>query len=410
MKASHKIAFNTMSQLVSRVIIITLTFIATIFLRRYLGRSGYGIYIYALNIITIVASLSDMGSYLTGIRESGKAGKSKPQALSIVYNLRGLLSLAGFLLTVVILLLIPNPLDWRLIILVSLLVPVVVYKETMVSVFHAFEKLYLSSLIQIFTSLISFVAFLWVVKNQLQIAHIFEIQLVAFLALLIAVSIYLVKNNYLTIKFSTQKLWSLFKKSAPLGGILILYTIYSRVDTLIIGSYLGKDALGIYGLVYKIYDNLILPAAFLANSLLPELIKKNQDSIQLLKQFSHKNLKFLIIGAILIILATFVLAPILMPILTGDSAKGEILVLKILSLALVFAYINHLTGYLVIVFGKQIKSLKIAFLALVINLTLNLLFIPKFGLITAAVTTIITELLVLVLTYVFVIKPSFKKI
>ena len=65
--------------------------------------------------------------------------------------------------------------------------------------------------------------------------------------------------------------------------------------------------------------------------------------------------------------------------------------LRVLSIALVFSYLNHLFGYFVISVNKQKELLKLGLVGLFFNLFANLVFIPIYGSMAAAVVTILTE-------------------
>ena len=65
---------------------------------------------------------------------------------------------------------------------------------------------------------------------------------------------------------------------------------------------------------------------------------------------------------------------------------------------LVVVSLGYLTGYLMISYSLQRVFVAAAFLALFFNVGANLLFIPRFGFIAAAWTTLATEVLVLSIT------------
>ena len=66
-------------------------------------------------------------------------------------------------------------------------------------------------------------------------------------------------------------------------------------------------------------------------------------------------------------------------------------VLRILLVALFFAYIEHLVGFALISKGGQKQLLSFGLTALVFNVGANLWAIPRFGIYGAAWTTAITE-------------------
>ena len=85
-------------------------------------------------------------------------------------------------------------------------------------------------------------------------------------------------------------------------------------------------------------------------------------------------------------------------LIAGAEFSSSGLILKILSLALIFSYFNHLFGFSLIALNRQRDSLKIGVVALVWNLVLNIYFVPKGGVIAAAWITVSTEALVTVLS------------
>jgi len=187
-----------------------------------------------------------------------------------------------------------------------------------------------------------------------------------------------------------------------MGAQLILFTAYDQaIDSFFIKSFLGASQVAFYGLAYKIYRHLTLPAYFLANTIFPLLSKnKKGSSSRLLK------IGFCLSAAILIFIIPLVIIfgqPIIFA-LAGKSFSPSIIVLKILALTLFFSYFNHLAGFSLIAFNRQVDSLKISFAALFWNLILNLVFIPRYGIIAAAWVTASTEALTAVASSLFLVR------
>ena len=67
------------------------------------------------------------------------------------------------------------------------------------------------------------------------------------------------------------------------------------------------------------------------------------------------------------------------------------MILRILIVAAVFSYIGHLVGFTLISQGGQKEMLKVGAVGLIANLVLNVIFIPKYGMIAGAWVTVITE-------------------
>jgi len=100
-------------------------------------------------------------------------------------------------------------------------------------------------------------------------------------------------------------------------------------------------------------------------------------------------------------------SPLVVQILTQSrfvEFQDAVPVLRILSLAMFVAYFNHLTGFTIVALGKQRSYFFVALGALVFNLIVNWLVIPRFSYFGAAWVTLLTESLVLVVTTVFVFR------
>ena len=91
--------------------------------------------------------------------------------------------------------------------------------------------------------------------------------------------------------------------------------------------------------------------------------------------------------------ASFIFSQPIINFIAGKNFQASVLPLKILSLSLMFSYVNHLNGFSLIALGHQKDSLKIGVFALIWNLVFNLIFIPKAGIIAAAIITLSTEAL-----------------
>jgi len=187
----------------------------------------------------------------------------------------------------------------------------------------------------------------------------------------------------------------LFGEILPTGALLLLFSVYNKVDVLILEHFKGDAAVGIYGLAYKAYDNLVIGAAFLMNSVFPGMASDfaRGDRMSVVKRF--KGLfKVLVAGGVVLAGGVIVFAPFVIEILGGKEFMPAVIPLRWLSMATVFSYLNHLTGYSLIAFGKQRVSLMIAVGALIFNILLNWWLIPLYSYEAAAVVTGLTEAVV----------------
>ena len=190
-------------------------------------------------------------------------------------------------------------------------------------------------------------------------------------------------------KVSGDELRQILKKSWPMGVYLLIFTSYDRaVDSLMIDRILGVEAVAWYGLAYKVYGVLIQPAYFFTTSVFP-MMSAGRSRLKLFL----KSAAVLISGLVFLVPVIYWLAPGIIEILTGGGYEASVGVLRVLLIALVFSYFNHLNGFTLISRGGQKQMLGLGLVTLLFNLGANLWMIPRYGVKGAAIVTALTEAL-----------------
>jgi O-antigen/teichoic acid export membrane protein len=396
MKFFTKVARSTFIQLFGRAGVVFFTLIATGLLTRFLGPEGYGNYVFLTSFIMIFVTLSDWGTGMISVREASKEAKIQPLIFGNILLIRLILCLVFFLIAncLAFYFSVFSPLLLA-VFLASFLIIFLSVRSSINTVFQTkllFEKQVLSDLFQAGLFLLALFIFLPLRPN---LANVFL--LLSFSALLAMIlAVFLVrKTASFQFSFSSKLFYKIFRESLPLGAFLIIFSVYNRIDTLILQAFQGPEAVGYYGLAYKVHDNLVLVAAYLMNSLFPILSSASRNKAN---EIYKKTFDLLFAAGLVVVGGVFVFAPLIIGILGGENFSPSILLLRILVLATAIAYLNHLTGYFLIALGKQKISLIIAVFALFFNVFLNLIFIPLFSSLAAALITILTEGLVLLLT------------
>ena len=395
--ASRQINLNTLYQIAGKSLAVIFGFLSVIFLRRTLGLSGFGNYIYIISYISIFVTFSDFGTHLVSVKQASQKQKNQSKILGNALILRTVFSLIASILALLIGLFAFRK-NINLCLLSLPLIILTTFKSSLLIVFHTKLKLYFSAIHEI---LIAF--FLFLVSWHLYLSEgTLSLYLISANAIYLFLSFPFLYFALKTVPLSFIPSFSIQKKiitqSLPLAGILLLYTLYSKIDNVLLEFINGSESVGIYGVPYKIYENLILPSAYLMNSVLPIMARKlkNKKSFNSLFQ---KTADVLIFSSLILTPFIFILAPFLTALIVGSPSPMETRVLRILAFALPLAFLNHLAGYAIIAINQQTKALVISFFALIFNLTANILLIPKFSFTAAAVNTVLTQLLVLVLSF-----------
>lgn len=199
----------------------------------------------------------------------------------------------------------------------------------------------------------------------------------------------------------------IFQDALPYGLAIVLGTIYFKIDVLLLSFFREKQEIAIYGYPSSIIELLAVFPIYFMNSVLPVMSKAFQENIEKVKTIARLSFNFLIIITLPMMVGGIILARPLMELimseafLTGNVAGyyGSDLAFQLLITSTTFAFINTLFSFILIASGKQAKLLKINFVGVLFNIVANLIFLPTYGFIAAGIITILTELLIIFLTY-----------
>lgn len=398
------VAKNTLAQGLGRAVALLFSLVITAFLTRLLGVSGYGNYVFILSLVMFFVAIADWGTGIIFVRESSRNDVEEKRFFGNAFLFRTTLAILFLLLINVLIFFVPALYSLSSAVKISsLLMLLVSLKTSCHIIFQARLKFHFMALTDIAISL-SFFLLLLLFFNSLMFAPgLPSVILVFVLANLLGTILAIVfALNLAKFDFRPDReiLRKIIFEAMPTGALLFTFSIYNRLDIFLLQAFKGSEAVGIYGLAYKVHDNLILGAAFLTASLFPIIsgMVGKPEQKERLKLIYRKVFDLLFAAGLFVLIVIFILAPIIINMIAGPIFTGSVLVLRILVFATIVAYFNHLTGYMLIALGKQKVSLIIAILALVWNLGLNIIFIPHFSYLAAAVITIATEGLVLILT------------
>jgi len=196
----------------------------------------------------------------------------------------------------------------------------------------------------------------------------------------------------------------LLRKSIPFILYGILGVIYYRLDTVLLSFMTNTAVVGWYGAGYRIFDTLVfLPSLIVGPIMYPVFSKLSEHSQTELKVAVEKSLNFLLFCGVPISIGLIIAAPNVVYFLYHRSEfANTIPVLQYLAPGLLFLYINSVLTSVMVSTGCEKKIPLMAAIALVFNLCLNLLLIPAYQQVGAALVTSLTELVLMIFAFVFV--------
>lgn len=198
------------------------------------------------------------------------------------------------------------------------------------------------------------------------------------------------------IKFSTCKKIELKQHLKPIFrffAIALIINIYTVLDTVMLGFISGNTEVGLYTSASKI-DKLILSLVFSACAvLLPRFAYYAGigDKDEFYKLF-YKATSFIMCLSIPCAVGLFLLGEPIILLLSGKEYVNAILPMKVMTPILVSISLGSVIGgEFFVAIGKEKFTIIADIVGSVLNFTFNLILIPKYGAVGAAIGTVIAE-------------------
>ncbi|MCF6168100.1 flippase [Lutibacter sp.] len=357
---------------------------------RMLGPEQWGIFSYAFTILFIMHLLGDFGFHTLIMREVAKRSLSAQQFLKVIWSRfwLGLLSISLAYLALKI----TNADDqvlWVLGILSLSILLRPVYASVR-SLSQGLEQMQWTMVLDVAL----YGTFLVVVALGLNLFYLSPI--VPAIAWFVGVVISMVAAIYVYRKCQTLLIQtnvnidssqlSLIKMAAPFLMINVIVVIFHRVDVLMLEWFRGYEEVGYYSVAYQVFDAVALLPGLMVTVLFPRMLKYKSE----LRVVLPKMLFIVAILSSMIAFFTVLSADMMITTVFGDSYTKAIPLVPVLMLGVPLMATTGVLAH--VLFTEQRTSLS-AFatgISLVVNIALNYIFIPQYGMMAAGVATSVT--------------------
>ena len=195
----------------------------------------------------------------------------------------------------------------------------------------------------------------------------------------------------------TALLRSMIRESYPLLLHHFLATIFFQIDVVILESSWGAATVAQYSVAYRWILTIMIIPSFFTQALLPVMARQHKENPQALRQTYSFGIKLMFALAIpAAAFFTFLAVPLVT--LMGDATylPDGAVALQLMIWSIPIGWLNSLTQYALIAVDLQ-RRITLAFVVAVsFNIIANLILIPRFGYTVAALTTILSELVLLI--------------
>jgi len=196
---------------------------------------------------------------------------------------------------------------------------------------------------------------------------------------------------HLKLELKTKILMNIIKSSLPIGIGLSFVWIYDKVDVLMIQRMIGSEAVSYYAVAYSLYK---IPQVFVGIIMIPfftEISERYASEGSIGINELYKPSFVILMISILMILVYNCFPNLLLSLAYGKSYSNSGWILGMLSFALPGLLLNNLTGVTLNAIRKERNVMNSTFVALLVNVGLNVLLLPWIGIVGAIAATIIAE-------------------
>ncbi|HUF46330.1 MAG TPA: oligosaccharide flippase family protein [Vicinamibacterales bacterium] len=369
-------------------------FLAAAILARRLGPEGFGIIGFAVALCSYLALAVNSGLGEVGGREVARAPERAVDWYTTVASVRLVLASVSFVLLVLVSVLLPKPPVTQLVVL---LVGLSFFSLALDPgwVFKGLERPLLAGAGPVLAQVV-FAAGVWVfVTSPDDVTRVPVIQFAGELAAAAVLAMVLFGRRRPHLALAAG--FKLLRETQYLTLARLLRVTVISADVVMLGFMVSDRAVGLYTAAYRVAFLLMAISGAVASAYLPSYARVVQSAPAAGRRLVGESLRLAVtIGAPLVAGAVVTAEPMMALLFGADYVEGATaLRLLALSVGAVFIHWSHST--LFVVTHQMGVQAAIGGVAAAVNIALNVLLIPRFGIEGAAMATLVSEVLVVIM-------------
>ena len=379
-----------------RIATMGISFLATLFIARNLGPTNYGQLSYALSVIGIIGFIAPLGLDNILYRELLRSPDRGHSLLGTSLLLKLAAGAATAAVAAVFALVVSTDDVSRILILILagtfLLTPFQIINFTFLA---RSEPKYQAISTVVIT----------IILNLLKVAAIVLGKGVIYIALTLLLEPFLYAVAYLYMyqaKVGSVRAWSwdtasgkmLLRDSLPVTLLSSFTFIYARIDQVFIKVMIGTAEVGIYDAAVRLVDVWNFIPGAITTALFPAMVNAYRGSREALVARTRKIGVAFFIAPLALSAVVSILSPFVVHVLYGPAFQESGIVLRIYIWSFVGTSLGILTQTYLTLTNERLLLVMSSFLPMVVNIALNLLWVPSYGVVGAAYATVISYSLV----------------
>jgi len=395
------IALNAASQMVALGSVLVIQTIYMIVVARVLGPEDFGRFSFAWVVVQILLIAGDLGLHNTAIRKIASGSEDSREIASLFFFLKSVLS---FLLLCVILVIAfftdESPKTRHILVVFGIGMFFHSMGFGINIVFQAHGRLYLGSFNVMFLFFCQFLVGIAAILMggeliALSFAYVFG-SLSAFL-----VNLVVLRKKIHPFQIRCSKDWKSFVlQSIPVGTATLFHTLSTRIAVTLLTFFSGAYHTGIYSAAVRFPQALNNIPVGIFGAILPAMAVHQKDKEPVRQLFFRSLLLMTTVSVPLSVLLYFGAEP-LVTVVFGSDYSDSVRILQISAWTLIPVFVGMAFSHVILSQESLVRRLPlITGTALVVNILICVILIPRQGSIGAAWALVVTEV-VLAIGYIF---------
>lgn len=397
--AFKKYFANTSWLLAERITRIAINFFITIYIIRFLGPNDFGLLSYAISFAALFAAVSTLGMDNIIVRELVKEPGKRDTYLGSVFLMKIAGAVISFILIFFAVLLTGDNLPTVVLILL-------IASSTLFQSFNVIDFYFQSRVLSKYPVIVQFVTAILVASIKFLLIKL-NADLWLFAAAVTAESlfwaigfiwVYKLKGFFegsrlgkiTDWKFSKDVSLQLIKDSWPLILSGLTVAVYAKIDQVMIKNMLNDEQLGYYAAAVRLSEAWYFIPMAVTVSLFPAIINAKKTSETIYNNRMQKLYDLLAWMAIGIAVPVTIFSEFIVRILLGQEYIASAPVLTIHIWAGIAVFLGVASSQFLIAENLTKLSFYRTLIGMIMNVILNLILIPVYGIIGAAVATLVS--------------------
>ena len=400
---SSTVVKNIRWMIISKIIVYLLSIITITLIPRYLGVEGYGQLNFILSFVGLFIIFGDFGISSLIYRDVSKNPKKASEYFNNLFLLKTFL-LALMILVIIIVTLFIDKSSYIKELIIFLGIPFILI--SLISSFYmcfynALQKMQYAAIYETTTKLLYIIFVICVIYFNFKLVGILIANVISLLLTCLFLVLFLKKYIKIRIKLDFKYIISKLKVTSFFAGIIFFTLVYYNADKLLVSFFIGDYQLGLYVIGYTFFG-LLISFIYIFNSALFPVLSSYSNNLVKYKRISELYLKYIFIISTPILFGGVYLANKIVSLAFGSKFIGGLIAFQIILLFFFIAALNTYNLSTLQIKNKERLYFFIVMAAAIFNIVVDLFVIPIYGIIGAAIVTVLSELIVFIGSYLYV--------